>query len=142
MGNHKGAAQMYVVNRTRGTYLGVKIQVANTFFKRLLGLYAHRRLNFGDGVWMVPCNSIQTIGMRFPIDVVFLSSVRRVVRVVERVRPGRIVGSLNGVHSALELPMGVVRSSETQVGDDLEFIEETDPVAERMIPKRSTTIHL
>ncbi|MGH7428917.1 MAG: DUF192 domain-containing protein [Candidatus Methylomirabilaceae bacterium] len=122
---------MYVVNRTRGTYLGVKIQVANTFFKRLLGLYAHRHLHFGDGVWLVPCTSVQTIGMRFPIDIVFLNSLRRVVRVVEQVQPGRVVGQPgNGVHSTLELPAGVVKSSETQVGDSLEFIEETEPVAQ------------
>lgn len=121
---------MYVVNRTRGTYLGVKINVANTFFKRLLGLYAQRRLNFGDGVWLVPCNSTQTIGMRFPIDIVFLNEMKRVVRVVEGVQPGRIVGWLKGAHSTLELPAGVVKSSETEVGDSLEFIEETEPVVQ------------
>ncbi len=125
-----GAGPMFVVNRTRGTYLGVKINVANTFFKRLLGLYAHRRLHFGDGVWLVPCNSIQTIGMRFPIDIVFLNQVRRVLRVDEAVQPGRIVGWLQGAHSTLELPAGVVRSSETEVGDLLEFIEETEPVVQ------------
>ena len=122
---------MYVVNRTRGTYLGVKIHVANTFLKRLLGLYVYRHLYFGDGVWLVPCNSIQTIGMKFQIDVVFLNTMRRVVRVVEGVPPGRIVGQRgNGIHSTLELPNGVVKSSETQVGDFLEFIEETEPVAQ------------
>lgn len=122
---------MYVINRTRGTYLGVKIQVANTLFKRLLGLYAHRHICFGDGVWLVPCNAVQTIGMRFPIDVVFLNTMRRVVRVVEGVPPGRIVGQRdNRVHSTLELPKGVVKSSETQVGDYLEFITETERVVQ------------
>jgi uncharacterized membrane protein (UPF0127 family) len=133
-----GVPAVYVVNRTRGTYLGVKIQVANTFFRRLLGLYTHRHLDFGDGVWLIPCNSVQTVGMRFPIDVVFLNSVRRVVRIAEAVKPGRVVGQVSGVHSTLELPMGVVKSSETQVGDVLEFVEETQAVAEQTVTEQAT----
>jgi uncharacterized membrane protein (UPF0127 family) len=133
-----GAPAVYVVNRTRGTYLGVKIQVANTFFKRLLGLYVHRHLYFGDGVWLIPCNSVQTVGMRFPIDVVFLNSARQVVRVAAGVQPGRIVGQVSGVHSTLELPAGVVKSSETQVGDVLEFVEETEAVAAQTVPEHAT----
>ena len=117
---------MYVVNRTRGTYLGVNIKLANSFRTRLLGLYPHRALRFGDGVWLVPCNSIQTIGMHCAIDTVFLDDEGRVVRIVEDVRPGRILWPVREAHSTLELPAGVVRSSETRVGDTLEFVEEVD----------------
>ncbi|MDR7482931.1 MAG: DUF192 domain-containing protein [Armatimonadota bacterium] len=118
---------MYVINRTRGTYLGVDVQVANSFRARLLGLLAHRDLRFGDGVWLVPCNSVQTFGMRHPIDVVFLDVRRHVVRVVAGVRPARLILPVAGAHSALELPAGVVRSSETRIGDVIEFVAE--PVA-------------
>lgn len=116
---------MYVINRTRGTYLGVDVQVANSFRARLLGLLAHRDLRFGDGVWLVPCNSVQTFGMRQPIDVVFLDARRHVVRVVEGVRPARFIWPVAGAHSALELPAGVVRSSETRAGDVIEFVTES-----------------
>ncbi len=114
---------MYVVNRTRGTYLGVDIKRADSFRARLLGLYAHRELPVGDGVWMVPCAGVQTIGMRRTIDVVFLDLARRVVRVYEHLRAGRVVWWVRGAHSALEVPAGVVASSETRVGDVVEFVE-------------------
>lgn len=115
---------MYVVNRTRGTYLGVNIKVANSFLTRVIGLYGHSELHFGDGVWLVPCNSIQTIGLRVVIDLVFLDADGRVVRIIESLRPGRVIWPVAGAHSVLELPVGVVHSSETQVGDQIEFVED------------------
>ena len=115
---------MYVINRTRGTYLGINIQVADTLRARLIGLYRHPQLRFGDGIWLVPCNSIQTIGMRYPIDVIFLDAGSRVVSVGENIRAGQVILNVHGAHSALEIPTGVISSSETQVGDQVEFIRE------------------
>ncbi len=126
---------MYVVNRSRATYLGVDIKVAKSFQARMLGLYTHRQLHFGDGVWLVPCNSLQTIGMRCSIDVIFLNIGGRVVRVVEDLRPGRIVWRVPEAHSALEVPAGVVRSSETQVGDQVEFVEDVNHVSRDGSPR-------
>jgi hypothetical protein len=115
---------MYVVNRTRSTYLGVDIRLANSFRSRLMGLQAYREIPFGDGVWLVPCNSIVTFRMRVAIDAVFLDMDGRVVRVVENIAPGKIVWPIAGTHSVLELPVGVVRSSETREGDTIECIDD------------------
>lgn len=120
---------MYVVNRTRATYLGIEIKRANSILTRMLGLYAHRQLQFGDGVWLVPCNAIQTIGMRFPIDLVFMDAGGRVVRVCENVQPGRVVWRVREADSVLEVPAGVVQSSETRVGDTIGFFERADVVS-------------
>jgi len=115
---------MYVVNRTRSTYLGVDIRLANSFRSRLMGLQAYRQIPFGDGVWLVPCNSIVTFRMRFAIDAVFLDRDGRVIRVVENIAPGKIVWPIAKTHSVLELPAGVVRSSETRDGDMIECIDD------------------
>ncbi|MDR7419348.1 MAG: DUF192 domain-containing protein [Armatimonadota bacterium] len=115
---------MYVVNRTRGTYLGVNIKVANSFTSRLRGLYGHPDLPFGDGVWLVPCNSVQTIGLGRVIDLIFVDKAGRVVRIIEQVGPGRVIWPVRGAHSVLEVPAGVARSSETQVGDSFLFVND------------------
>lgn len=114
---------MFAVNRTRGTFLGVDIKRADRLGARLLGLYRHRNLSLGDGVWLVPCNNIQTIGMKYSIDVVFLDAEYRVVRVCAHVKPGRIIWWVPDAHSAVEVPVGAVESSETRVGDRIEFAE-------------------
>ena len=115
---------MYVINRTRGTFLGVDVKVARSSLSRMIGLYARRSLRLGDGIWLVPCNSVQTIGMRVPIDIVFLDRSGRVVRLLQHVQPGRVIWRVHEADSVLELPSGAVRSSSTQVGDDLELVEE------------------
>ncbi len=117
---------MYVLNRTRGTYLGVNIKLANSFLSRMLGLYRYHQLHFGDGVWLIPCRSIQTIGMRCAIDVIFVDDAADVVRVFENVQPGQVIWPVHRARSVLEVPVGVVQSSETQVGDHLEFVEDLD----------------
>jgi uncharacterized protein len=114
---------VYVVNHTRGTFLGVDIKRAGGFRTRLIGLYRHRNLSLGDGVWLVPCRGIQTIGMRTAIDVLFLDAERRVVRIYHELPPGRVILWVPAAHSALEVPAGAVRSSETRVGDSLRFAD-------------------
>ena len=114
---------MFAVNRTRGTFLGVDIKRADRLRARLLGLYRHRNLSLGDGVWLVPCNNIQTIGMKYSIDVVFLDAEHRVVRVYTRVKPGRVIWWVPRARSAVEVPAGAVESSETRPGDRIEFAE-------------------
>jgi uncharacterized membrane protein (UPF0127 family) len=97
----------------------------------LLGLRAERDMRFGDGVWLRPCNSIQTMGMRDPIDAVFLDAGGRAIRIVENLPPGRIVWPVFGARSTLELSAGVVRSSETALGDEIEFLAEPVQKQER-----------
>jgi uncharacterized protein len=114
---------VFAVNRTRGTFLGVDIKRADNLGARLIGLYRHRNLSLGDGVWLVPCNNIQTVGMRHSIDVIFLNREHRVVRIYPSLKPGRIIWWVAKARSALEVPAGAVDSSETRVGDRIEFAE-------------------
>ena len=122
---------MLVVNRTRGTLLGVDIARADSVAARMRGLYPYRRLDMGDGVWLVPCNAIQTVGMKHVIDAIFLDRGNRVVRIYQNLRPGRFTWWIWKAHSTLEVPVGVVRSSETQIGDLLEFTEAPAPTLAR-----------
>jgi hypothetical protein len=124
---------VYVVNQTRGTFLGVDIKRAGGFRARLIGLYRHRNLSLGDGVWLVPCRGIQTVGMRTAIDVVFLNAEQRVIRIYNELPPSRVILWVPGAYSALEVPAGAVRSSETSVGDILRFAD-TLPVGVTGVP--------
>jgi uncharacterized membrane protein (UPF0127 family) len=69
----------------------VEIVVARSRCRRLLGLAFRRRPPVGWGLLFPRCRSVHTFGMRFAIDVVFLDSHGRVVRVVSGLRPRRIV---------------------------------------------------
>ena len=86
---------------------------------RTVGLLGRSDLPAGEGLWIERSPSIHMFFMRFPIDAVFVGPDRRVVRVVENLRPWRIVAWARGARDCLELPVGAVRASGTQVGDEL-----------------------
>lgn len=111
---------MRVRNTTRGTILAEKAGMATTSAARRTGLLKHTGLPPGEGLWIAPCEAVHTFGMKFTIDVLYLSKTKRVVKVRERMVKRRISACL-WAHSVLELPEGMAAETGTKVGDQLEF---------------------
>ncbi len=105
-------------NETRRTVLARSADVADTSAKRRTGLLKHERLEPGEGLWIVPCESVHTFFMRFPIDLVYLDKRRKVKKVRHAVGPWRMSACLSA-HSVLEIPAGTAEQSGTMVGDEL-----------------------
>ena len=95
-------------------------EVADTSAKRRTGLLKHSRLEPGDGLWIVPCESVHTFFMKFPIDLVYLDKTRK-VRKVRKAVPAWRLSACFSAHSILELPAGTIEESKTAVGDELEI---------------------
>ena len=108
-------------NQTRNTLLGETVEVADTSEKRRVGLLKHTRLDPGSGLWIVPCESVHTFFMKFPIDLVYLDKSRKVRKVRHAVPAWRLSACFTA-HSILELPAGTAEKSGTLPGDEL-FIE-------------------
>ena len=84
----------------------LRVRVADRFFTRALGLLVGVPLKPSEGLLIAPCSSIHTVGMRYPIDVVFLSREARVLRVCADVRAGRMRFD-RGSRGVLELRSGI-----------------------------------
>lgn len=87
--------------------------------KRMVGLLGRAGLDEGEGLWIVPCNSIHTWFMRFPIDAVFVDKQGRVLRIYERLKPWRLTRIVRGAKAVLELPAGRVAQVGVSEGDEL-----------------------
>jgi len=137
--DHDG--RMEVVNVTRGTVLATDLETADTGAKRNKGLLGRKSLNAGEGLWIVPCESVHTFFMQFAIDLVYLDRKHLVAKVRSGVRPWRISVCLSA-HSILELPSGTVRETQTRRGDKLEIREAGDAKrpAEMVLPEASAGI--
>ena len=92
---------------------------ADTHLSRLRGLIGRRRLGPNEGLWLAPCQGIHTIGLFFPIDVVYLGIGGEVVHLIENVSPFRITPLRRSAHSVLELPVRTIYESQTRVGDQV-----------------------
>jgi len=110
---------VYVFNKTRQCFLSLNVGLADTHLSRLRGLLGRMKLRRDDGLWVAPSQGIHTIGIRFPIDVVYLDAKNRVLHLIEHFRPFRIAPFRVHAKSVLELPTRTIYVSGTQVGDDL-----------------------
>lgn len=108
-----------VYNTTKGHCLGDQISMADTSLRRLVGLLGKRSLAPGSGLFIVPSQAIHTVGMAFPIDVIFVDDRYNVLGVREAVRPFRVTRVFWKAYGVLELPVGTISSSRTEVGDQI-----------------------
>jgi len=106
---------------TRNRILGDTVRGADTFVSRFLGLLRKPNLSEGEGLWIVPCNSIHSFGMRFEFDAVFLDSGKKVIGLYKHFRRNRISRIFWNARGVLELPAGTVERTGTEVGDEIEF---------------------
>ena len=109
-----------VHNPSRETTLADRAQIADTSKTRKTGLLKHQRLERGEGLWITPCEGVHTVGMKFPIDVLFLDKKRKVVKIRAAMPRWRLAACL-WAHSVLELPSGTAAATKTTAGDQLEF---------------------
>ena len=99
-----------------------RCEIPESGLGRMRGLLGRDGLEPGGGMLIDRAPSVHMFFMRFPIDVVFLDRDRKVVRVVERLRPWRIASARHAA-AALELPVGAAAAAGVVGGDVLVFEE-------------------
>jgi uncharacterized protein len=108
-----------VVNRTRGTVLGTAVRLADDLPSRVRGFLFRPAPAPGEGVLLSPCRAVHMFGVRYPLDVVFISEHGQVVATYRDLRPWRRSAVHGTALHALELPAGTIRATGTVVGDAL-----------------------
>ena len=87
----------------------LQIEVADSFFRRFLGLMGRKKLAQGTGLLIAPCNSIHMCFMRFQIDVVYLDKNYRVVKTAENIHPWIGFSCCLKAWAVIELPAGEIK---------------------------------
>ncbi|MEO5885036.1 MAG: DUF192 domain-containing protein [Candidatus Limnocylindrales bacterium] len=117
------AASPAAHNVTRDRSLATSLEVASSLWAKFMGLMGRPNLPSGAGLWLPESNGIHMMFMRFPIDAVFVGRadptglwpIRSMHRDV-RAWTG-LVPLVRGAHGVLELPVGSISASGSQVGD-------------------------
>ncbi len=111
--------EVFVYNKSKETFLAFRVAVADSILGRLVGLLGRRSLKPDGGVWIVPANSVHTVGMLFSFDLVMIDKDFRVVGLKEMVKPFRVVLPKLRAESVIELPAHTIFRSRTELGDEL-----------------------
>ena len=118
-------------DRTRSA-VALEVDVASTRATRRRGLLGRESLSATEGLLLTPCKAVHTVGMRFPIDVIFIDRDGRAVRIVPSLAPWRIAMSARA-KAVIELAAGQAAASEIRVGDML-YLAPAPPPRTRTAP--------
>jgi len=89
-----------------GTTVCLTVRVAQTLLQRCRGLLGRPAPLSGEGLLIMKCSSIHTIGMRYPIDVIFVDKGFRVLRVDPWVPPGLLARRCRQSAHVIEMAAG------------------------------------
>jgi len=134
-GEAKRGHAMVVKNLTKGNVVASRVTVAKTHSTRRKGLLGRKSLDAEEGMLLIPCRSVHTMGMKFAIDVVVLNKAYHVVKVVPDVKPGRMMIRGSGGYSTLELAAGVAEAKRVEAGDRL-HVAPAEPAGDKAAEKK------
>jgi uncharacterized protein len=99
-----------------GRFIAHEVRIVHSLAARLLALSRERSLPTRAGLLLSPARGIHTLGMRFAVDVVFLSRQMRVIGLASRVRPWRVLLAPRGTVHVLEMAAGQIAATALQAG--------------------------
>ncbi|HTX61770.1 MAG TPA: DUF192 domain-containing protein [Methanobacterium sp.] len=113
-----------IINRSKGTRVG-HADLADSFLSRFMGLMFKGSIEKGL-VLKIPNgrgrrgSGIHMFFMRIPLDVMFLDDEKKVVDLVH-LKPWQVYNPKKPARFVIELPEGTLSSSNTEIGDELDF---------------------
>ena len=110
-------------NSTRDNVVCPRCQLADNLWTRGKGLLGRKALDQNEGILLVPGSSIHMFGMKFAIDVIYLTKDDVVTDFIADIAPGKMHVAAAGAgkpYSALEVAAGTIARVGVQVGDQLE----------------------
>lgn len=116
--------EIILVNLSKETRIG-KVEVADSFLSRFMGLML--RKNVGNGMLLKLPQSRSRYGsaihmffMRFPLDIVFADSNKKIVDMVT-VEPWKTYTPKSPARYVIELKTGSIKKFGFEIGDVLDF---------------------
>jgi uncharacterized membrane protein (UPF0127 family) len=124
MEHHSNIKCLIVINRTKGTALG-ESEIADTFFSRLRGTMFKKKLERGLILKLPAARSrsgsaIHMFFVRFPLDIIFADTDKKVVDMIT-IGPWKTYTPKKPAKYVIEMKKGIIESSGTEIGDELDF---------------------
>lgn len=97
------------------------LEIADTFLKRFLGLMGRKKIPAGQGLLILPCNSIHMLFMRFSIDAVYIDENYKVKKIVRNLTPFIGMSICSGARAVIELAAGEADRLNFKIGSKVNF---------------------
>ena len=97
----------------------LKIEKADTFFKRLRGLIGRDNLAQGQGLLIAPCNSIHMLFMKFDIDAIFIDKNFVIKKIVSNLKTWTGFSICLSAWGVVEVAAGEAKRLNLKIGEKL-----------------------
>lgn len=121
-----------------GRMIAADVRIAESFLARSIGLLRRQALAAHEGLLLLPAGSAHTIGLRFPIDVVFLDRRMRVVSLAPNLPPQRFCFGPRRTARVLELSAGRIAALGLLTGM---YVIVRDDADDAPVSPATTTLH-
>ena len=95
----------------------IELYQATHWLARLKGLFAYPPLSDSQGLLIRPCNAVHTFGMKYSIDVVFLTKGGSILKVVQLATGS--IAACRHAHVVVEMKQGMASRLDLRVGQTL-----------------------
>ena len=119
-GVSEGRTNLVLVHRQTSQTISSLVEVAATRRTRRRGLLGRKTMDASEALIIAPCFAIHTAFMQFAIDVVFIDSRGRVLKIVRELPPWRMAIAPRA-HAVIELAAGALKSRDLKVGDAVDL---------------------
>lgn len=96
-----------------------ELEIADTFFKRFMGLMGRKKIPQGRGLLIEPCNSIHMFFMRFAIDAVYIDENFVVKKIVRKLPAWIGISICFGAHAVIEFAAGEADRLNIKIGSKI-----------------------
>ncbi len=103
-----------------GKVLFGEVKVADRFGSRLVGLLRTAGLTENQGLLLKKCNQVHTFGMKFPIDVIFLSKDGDILHKEPEMEPGKVSPHVKKAYWVLEVRSGACDHFQLEINQRLD----------------------
>lgn len=125
------AEQFYeIINLSNQKVLAYRAKIAASIWQRMKGLLGRQELKKGEALIIPDSGSIHTFFMKFSIDLVFLDSQGKVLKIAQNVSPWRLVLAPLRSRNVIELPAGITAEQGLEEGQKVQWLEEKRGQAE------------
>ncbi len=108
---------MTIVNLTQKINIATNAVYAKSFFSRLKGLIGKNCFSSGEALVIPGCQAIHMFFMKFSIDVIFIDKEKRVVGLVQAIKPFCLSPLFWKASLAIEIPQGTINQTKTKLRD-------------------------
>lgn len=98
----------------------LKIKIADTFLKRLVGLIGKKFLPQNEGLLIAPCQSIHMCFMKFPIDAIYIDKNFVIKKIATNLKTWTGFSICLSAWGVIEVAAGEAERLNLKVGEKLE----------------------